>query len=474
MIIQYKNILRSIALGVISFLAINAQAAGQINQTSNTTPILSQDSLPYTITLEETPFILPSGLHSGAAGTYKGQWVIIGGRTNGLHGFGIDPFPPKQQNTDVYVIDIDKQMTYSRSLADASSGLSQEQIDQLSVTSPQYSQVGNTLYICGGYGVDTATNEFGTKTTLTAVNLPKLIKWVKRGKGSVACAIRQTNHPWMQVTGGFMTIDNNHLQGLLIFGQNFDGVYTPSSNGQYTEQVRNFQIIDTGKELTVQPRKSEESMAPYRRRDLNVVPMIKKGKPGYVALSGVFTLAGGIWTVPVTVSFDGSTNMKDPNNPNTFKQGMNNYASATAQLYSKSHKTNYILLLGGLSYGYFDNGTFMTDEEVPFINQVTTVKIDRHCEFSQYIMEAEYPVILSQGTNPGNRLIFGTSAYFFNNEKVDDLVNGIINFDKIKGPTTIGFVVGGIMSTLPNTSSQSDSTASPYIFRLVINPKDSL
>lgn len=455
----------------MALLLLSVNLIEGANQTPDTTPILSEDLLPFTIAIEEVPYQLPTGLHSGAAGTYRGQWVIIAGRTNGLHGFGVNPFPPSQQNTDVYVIDCEKKMTYSRSLADPSSGLSQEQIDQLSVTSPEYSQRGKTLYICGGYGIDTATNEFNTKQTLTAVDLPKLIKWVKTGKGSASAAIRQTSHPWMQVTGGYMALYNNHLQGMLVFGQNFDGVYTPGSNGQYTQQVRNFQIIDTGKELSVVPRKSEAPHDEYRRRDLNVVPIIKRGKPGYVALTGVFTLSGGIWTVPVTIALDGSTKMENPDNPNTFKQGMNNYVSATAQLYTKSDKTNYIVQLGGISYGYFYNGSFETDDEFPFINQVSTIKIDKHCKFSQYLMDAEYPVIYSQGTNPGNSLIFGAGAYYFNDDDVSELINQIIDYDDIKQPTTIGYIVGGIMSTVPNTSTITDSTASPYIFRLVITPK---
>lgn len=441
------------------------------NQTPTTTPILSQDSLPFTISIEEDSFSLPTGLHSGATANYKGMWVFIAGRTNGLHDFsGIDPFPPCKQNTVAYVVDFQNKTTYSRALNDVTSGLTQTQIDELSVTSPQSFQKGKTLYICGGYGVDTSTGEFGTKKTLTALDLPKFIKWVKNGEGSAAGAIRQTSSPWMQVTGGIMAITNNHLQGLLFFGQNFTGVYTDSSNGNYTKQARRFQIYDNGKKIVVRARNSEEPNPDYRRRDLNVVPIIKKGKPAYVALSGVFTESVGIWTVPILINPDGSTKMANPDSSDTFKQGMNNYVSATSELYSRSTKDNYILQLGGISFGYYDNSVFTTDSEFPFINQVTTIKIDKACEFSQYIMDAEYPVILSQGTNPGNRLIFGAGAYYFNSNNVKELVNQIIDIDQIKTPTVIGYVVGGIMSTVPNTSTINDSTASPYIFKVILNP----
>lgn len=441
------------------------------NQTDTTTPILPPDNLPFTISIQQHAYNLPVGLHSGASASYKGEWLFIAGRTNGLHGFGNGQnFPPSQQNTVAYVIDLEKQISYSRDLNDPTSGLSQTQIDELSVTSPQSFQNGKTLYICGGYGVDTATGQLSTKQTLTAIDLPKFIKWVKNSKGSAARAIRQTSSPWMQVTGGYMTLLNNHLQGLLIFGQNFTGDYTPSSNGKYTRQVRRFIIYDNGKKLIVRARKSEEPDHSYRRRDLNVVPIIKQGQPAFVALSGVFTEKGGIWTVPVMIDSDGSTSMTDPLKPDTFKQGMNNYVCASPQLYSKSSKDNYILLLGGISFGYYQNGVFQTDPEVPFINQVTTVKIDEECNFSQYLMKGEYPVIASQGTNPGNNLLFGAGAFYFNSDKVKVLVNQIVDFDSIKKPTVIGYIIGGIMSTLPNTNTMADSTASPYIFEVVVTP----
>ena len=55
------------------------------NQTSYLTLPLPEDSLPYRVTIEQADFMLPTGLHSFAYAVYEGQWVLIGGRTNGLH-----------------------------------------------------------------------------------------------------------------------------------------------------------------------------------------------------------------------------------------------------------------------------------------------------------------------------------------------------------------------------------------------------
>jgi len=440
------------------------------NQTPMTSPVLPQDSIPFRIRIEEADFAIPA-VHSGVYGTYKGKWLILSGRTNGLHGFDNNDnnFPPMQQNRVAYVVDPVAKTFVGRALDDHS-GLTTEQIDELSTTSPQFFQARDTLYISGGYGVITKTGEFNTKNTLTAIDLDGFMRWVERETNHKASKyIRQTSHPLLRVTGGDMQPTDPRLAMLLIFGQDFKGFYTPGSNGKYTKQVRRFQIIDTGEKLYVVAKKSEPENPSYRRRDLNVVPYIKDGSNAYVALSGVFTESGGIFTVPVIINPDGSTFMADPEEG--FKQGMNNYISATTTLYSKEREENYILLLGGMTFGYFENGVFLTDSEIPFTNEITSVRIDKEGKFEQFLMEGEFPVIPSTGTNPGNTLLFGSGAEFLPADNVPLYLNGVIRYDDLDKPVLIGYIVGGIMSTLPNTNTREDSTASPYVFKVFVEPK---
>ena len=458
----------------IAALMLTAGAANA-NQTATISPLHSAADLPFTITVSRAAITLPAGIHSGAYAVHNGRWLFIAGRTNGMHGFGSDPFPPEKQNTTVYVVDPVREVIYSRDLDDATSGLTQQQIDTLSVTSPEYYQNQNTLYIMGGYGIDTTTGLFGTKPVLTAVDVPKMIAWVlDPGHAEpAAAAIRQTTSPWVQVTGGYLFFPNNHLSGLLVFGQNFTGVYTPSSNGDYTRQVRRLQVIDNGRDLFVQSRASEGINAAYRRRDLNVMPWMNGNQQALVALSGVFTLDTGIWTVPVEIAEDGSTYMADPDAADTFKQGMNNYVSASVTLHSPSLQDNYFLLIGGITFEYYDDNTmsFKTSPQFPFTNQITTVKRDAAGSYTQYFMDERYPVILSTGTNPGNELLIGAGAYFINSPTAPQYSNQVINIDQLSEPTVLGYIVGGIMSTVPNTSSQADSTASPYVFAVTLNPR---
>jgi hypothetical protein len=442
------------------------------NQTESLTPVLPPDTLPFSLEIEQASFGLPTGLQGHAAGVYDGLWVLIAGRTNGLHGFDNhgNNFPVMFQNTTVYIVDPSNGFSWNRSLKDPGSGLSQEEIDILSVTAPEFFQKGKTLYLVGGYGINTATQQMDTKKTLTAIDLEKLIRWVKCGVPSVKNAIRQTTSPFLQVTGGALFQDNDHAPFLLMLGQDFEGLYVPSSNGIYTEQIRAFWLNDDGKHLSITPHHVKKR-PDYRRRDLNAVPILHNQQTAYVAFAGVFALEGGVWTVPITISPDGSSFEPNPQAPQTFKQAMNQYNCACFGLYSSKANDMYVVFPGGISFGYFENGEFQTDEEDPFINQVTTIKIDKHNSFSQYLMEGEYPYIVSTGSNPGNQLLFGAEATFFPAGRIPLFRNGVIRLDELpKEPTVIGYIAGGIMSTLPNTNTMSDSTASPYVFKVTLIP----
>ena len=262
----------------------------------------------------------------------------------------------------------------------------------------------------------------------------------------------------------------------LIFGQTFTGVYTPNSNGVYSQQIRRFQVKNAPNgqfAVDIYPSIPHSPEPAFRRRDLNILPTLQNVnnqlKYGLVAYSGVFTLQTGIWTVPVTIDQEGNPHMADPLSPATFKQGMNNYAAATVGLYSKKFTNMYHLFFGGLSYGFYDNNVFLTDAEIPFINQVTTIQIDRNGNFTQYLMSSQYPQILSTSVNPGNPLLFGAGSTFVPST-LSQYANHVLNLDNIRQPTVIGHIVGGIASTVPNTNTIADSFASTYVFKVTLIP----
>ena len=150
---------------------------------------------------------------------------------------------------------------------------------------------------------------------------------------------------------------------------------------------------------------------------------------------------------------------------------MNNFACPTLELYSAKSGNFYTVLMGGISYGFFQGGAFDTDTELPFINQVTTIQRDSNGMFSQCLMDGTYPVIQSTGSNPGNTLLFGAGATFIPAEGLHSYPNGVLNYDELeRGPVVVGYIVGGIQSTLPNTNTSSDTAASPYVFTVTLAP----
>ncbi len=444
------------------------------NQTTDLSPILSEASLPFTLQIDVADISLPTGIQSFVSATRKGKWLFFAGRANGLHGFSNvgNNFPPALQNTTAYVIDPVTGKSWSKSLNDG--GLSQAEIDSLSVTASQFFQKGKMLYVVGGYGINTETGEMETKSTLTAIQVDKMMKWVMNdGTSSVKSAIRQVSDPLLQVTGGELFQANDHQPMLLMVGQNFTGLYTTSSNGKYTMQIRPFYLCEGEKELGILAKPSTTIHSDYRRRDLNIVPVIKNNEFAYEIFGGVFTLDTGVWTVPITVFPDGSSTEPDPISPDTFKQGMNHYNCPNFGLYSGQSKEMFAVLPGGISFGYFSGGVFTTDFEIPFTNQITTIKIDQENKYTQHLMNNEYPVIASTGSNPGNQLLFGAEAVFIPKDGIPLYGNSVIQLDALpKTPTVIGYIVGGIMSTLQNTNFITDSTASPYVFTVTLIPKE--
>jgi autotransporter-associated beta strand protein len=447
------------------------------NQTPDVTPVVRDGDLPYRVELRPRDFgesELPT-LHSFAAGEHAGKWVLLGGRTNGLHGFATGPgapfvnFPTAYQNRDVWVIDPVSGESWSRSFDDPTSGLTSTVIQSLTPTNQQFYQRGDELYVNGGYGA--RGNGFDTFDTLSAINLPKLVDWVVADSGSAVGAIRQITDPLFRVTGGGMFEIDGRTH--LVFGHDFQGGYSPGRNGIYTNQVRSFDIVDDGTGLSIRNVTASTPLPEYRRRDLNVFPVIRPSASGpvqeIVALSGVFTESNGAWTVPVEIDPAGQPTMSNPALPTTFKQGFNNYHSAKMGLYSETTATMHEVLFGGLSYQFIDpvTGAVVSDIAFPFVNEITSVVIDSQGQYTQYLI-GEFPDLRDGG---GSRLRFGTNAEFFRKHDVAAFENGVLRLDELSGNTVVGYVFGGIASNAPHTRNVAGaiSVASDILFDVIVS-----
>jgi hypothetical protein len=472
---------RSVNLFVVTLaIAMFASSTQAQHQTDSVTPAQLDSPLSYQIELKQYDFgaaALPT-LHSYAAAEYGGMWVLIAGRTNGLHGFeniSANNFPSEFQNREVWVIDPVNKQSWSRSLLDVSGGLTTDQVNSLTSANNQFCQQGDRLYMTGGYGVQTefpdGTEINGTFDELSAIDLPGLVDWVVNGTGTAADNIRQVSDPIFSVTGGAMYEIDGRTH--LVFGQDFKGNYNPGKNGTYTKQVRSFDIVDDGSTLSFVNDNMTPQVDAYRRRDLNIFPVLQPDglgeiEEGLVVLSGVFTESFGAWTVPVEIDANGIPTMADPDAPDTFKQGMNGYHSAKLGLFSEASGEMHEMLFGGISLQYFDSNTnqIETDDFLPFINDITSVVIDSLGNYSQHRL-GEFPEI---NDLDGDRLRFGANAEFFAAAGIEMFDNGVIKLDALSGETALGYIYGGLAANGPHTRGVPDviSSASNMIFEVVL------
>ena len=455
-------------------------AAFAAHQTDTFTPIVLHSSLPYNISLQPYDFgtaELPT-LHSYAAGHLDGKWVLIAGKTNGLHGFettGPNGFLPESQNREVWVVDPVNRQSWHRSLEGPAGGLTTVELNSLTPTNNQFYQRGDRLYMTGGYGVQATLGDGtpvnGTFDRLSAIDLPGIVDWVMTGSGVANDHIRQIASPSFRVTGGAMYEMGGRTH--IVFGQDFSGNYNPNKNGTYTNQVRSFDIVDDGTTLAIANTTYTTPDPNYRRRDLNVFPVMRPAgggtlDEGLLVLSGVFTPTFGAWTVPVEIAQSGSPSMDDPTHPDTFKQGFNGYHSAKLGLFSDASGEMHEVLFGGISLQYLNQQTMQaeTDNDLPFINDITSVVVDPVGNYSQHWI-GEFPVM---NDLEGNRLRFGSSAEFFLADGIETYQNGVIKLDELTQPTTLGYIFGGIMANGPHTRSgnpPATSAASNIIFAVV-------
>src|SRR5687768_4058817 len=342
---------RAMLVATLACLAGAPSSLRADNQTPTLSPVNVGSSQPWQVSLRQYGWgsAPRPTLHSFASAHHDGKWVLLAGRTNGLHGFGTSGsqnFPAAAQNSDVWVIDPVTKQSWRRSLT-TDAGFTPLQLAALSSSNTQSAQVGDRLYVTGGYS--RGPSGFQTYDTLSSIDLPALTDWVMNGTGSASGAIRTIHDEAFRVTGGAMYPMKGRMH--LVFGQNFIGGY-PGGTTEYTKQVRSFQIVDDGTSLGTANFSATAPDENHRRRDLNVVPVVHRNANGTLArgveaLSGVFTPTDGVWTVPVYVNDDGQASMADPQAPGTFKQAMNNYHSAKLGFYSEQADSMHHVLFGG-------------------------------------------------------------------------------------------------------------------------------
>lgn len=417
-------------------------------------------SLPFSVYVE--PMSIPGmvGVQSFCYGTNNGKWLIVGGRTDGLHksmGMGMmgPPFPASSNNNQVIVVDPLAGQMWTTS----TSTLPVDLKEQLGSTNMEYFQDGNFLYVLGGYGYKSSLSSHKTFDKITAIDVPGLIDAVINGN-TISSYFRQYTDSNFQVTGGQLEKINDTYY--LVGGQNFDGTYNSMGMGSFTQtysnQIRKFTLTDDGTTLVVNHLQSITDNTNLHRRDFNMLPQIlPSGEEGLTVFSGVFQTVADLPYLNCVIidSINYSAN-------NSFAQYFNQYQCANISMHSDSMNEMYNLFFGGMSQYYENSGQLIQDDNVPFVKTIACVKRSPTGIMNEYKLPIELPSFLGAGSEfiPDNNLSFYR--------------NGVLKYDSLPNDTILaGYIYGGITSPSPNVFNTgmmgSNGTSSANsIFRVYI------
>ncbi|MCK9252198.1 MAG: hypothetical protein M0P55_05530 [Clostridiales bacterium] len=408
------------------------------------------DAFPYTIRLEE--LVIPDfkGLHSYAYGQHDGKWLLVGGRTDGLHARQpVAAFPGADNNKNLIVMDPETKEVWSAAL----DALPAEIREHLQASNMNFYQSGDTLFIIGGYAYSETARGHITFPKLTTLQVSDVIEDVINGQLDPQ-AFGHLADQRFAVTGGQLGKIGEDLY--LVGGHRFDGRYTPQASRQntqvYTNAIQRFSIDTTGTAPVVDGYSSRVDPDHLRRRDYNLVPyLFADGRPGYLISTGVFQASADLPFLTV-VEIDADSYYPVAG----FKQTLSHYHSPKLALTDSSQQALHMIFFGGLAQFYYEDGVRKQDDLVPFVSTISRVTRTADGAFTEHVLPISMPGFA------------GTSAEFIPNTNLPRSETGVFLLDwPMSGPVLIGHMVGGIASPAANPFSLNQTgqtSADPRIF----------
>lgn len=417
-----------------------------------TIPGLSQSNINYEVELTSVSISGLPGLHSFAFAQDAGKWLIIGGRKDGLHARQpFNAFPASQNNDSIYVIDIVTQQFWSASLNSLPIGMK----EQLQSTNMNFYQDNDSLYIIGGYGYSNTAVDHITYPNLTSIQVSGLMNAIVN-QASILPYFKQITNQNMAITGGQLGKIGNTFY--LVGGHRFDGRYNPMGHNTYTQtysnQIRKFELNNSGSSITVSNYSAITDAVHLRRRDYNLLPQIfPDGTEGYTISSGVFQSNVNLpFLYPVDITANGYTPIT------SFNQYLSNYHSAKVCFYDSLNNEMHSIFFGGMSQYYYQNGTLIQDNNVPFVKTISRITRYGDSSLSEFQLAAEMPNFK------------GASAEFIPNNNLPHTESEVIKLNANQPDTLlVGHIFGGILSNSlnPFTANQTSTTsADPTIYEV--------
>ncbi len=416
-------------------------------------------SLPFSISIEALEIPGMPELQSYVWASYEGKWLLIGGRTDGLH--QRQPFAAflaADNNTNMYIIDPQTFEIWQSSVVDLPTNLE----EQLQSTNMNFSQVGDKLFVIGGYGYSNSAADHITFPFLTVIDVPQLMVAIINGTSTDAAFLQYENEIYANTGGQLNYLENRFY---LCGGQYFEGRYNPMGPDHgagfiqnYSNAIHSFVLEEVNSEWQMSDLITWTDVDVLHRRDYNMLPQVlEDGTAGLIMFSGVFQEGANLpWHSIVRVQESGYSQVP------AFEQLLNQYHSAHAPLYSELENEQYNLFFAGISRYYYDEqNNLIDDTEVPFVNTISAVMRDNEGNYSEMKI-GEMPDLL------------GSGAEFILNPELAVSSNEVIQYDQLgEEQILLGYIVGGIKSSAPNIFFLNDGTqssANTIIYKVFINP----
>ncbi len=409
-------------------------------------------TVPYFLSLEEVDaYDLPS-IHSYAKAQSGSYWLVVGGRTDGMHSFFPNSaFPVYEQNNNVFVIDTNTWQVWSSSLfnVDYSSRTS------LSSVNTEFIQQGNYLYVAGGYGYDSLSFEKLTFPTLTALDVDGIITEIVIGGSNLNQFVRQIVDSNFALAGGKLELLNNRFY--LIGGQKFNGFYTKLNSDffeqKYSNSISSFILNDDGENISISDFQFNIDTVNFHRRDLNSAPTINSNsEEGIGVYGGVFKYDHDLpFQNPIYISATGIVT------DFSFEQKMSQYTCPIITVFDSVNNDMHSIFIGGISlYDLVDSSQILKlDTMVPYINDITTLIQHSNGTSEEIILPTKFPEL------------GGANAEFFLNQSVPHYSNGVIKLSSLNKSALLGYIYGGLVSSSGN---EGITKGSNKVYKVFLDP----
>jgi hypothetical protein len=460
------------------------------------------------------------------------EWLLFAGRTNqsddngGLHNMNANysstSFPPPSFNKDIFVYDvttdavpqsisIEKMLEIIAAEFPSYLGIVTENITVFQNTNPQVKQIGDYLYLVGGYGpqdVANPTSAYVTYNQIAKIHVPSLINLVK---GDYAAVDKDElfafgKHENLIATGGELQSigggDNltMYLVGGHCFGNNC------SNNGQkYQDAAYPFSVSkyipkkdkDSVHYLTVSVSNAitdvddptlpeSDDLSTMRRRDGPILPLLFNSptkesgvEQGFAFFAGVFKPGDNpleawndaVYFHPNFSNKEGRLYTLDT----VYDQKNNNvYSCPNFGIYDEKNRIVHSFLMGGIGDGQPDPQGNLSG----FTNKAMHIETDINTFTSTNQLIGTKNLFNKKEKNEPN--FYGAEAIFFRNPDVENYSLGGLEtelFDLSKmgsGDAFVGYIFGGIEAFVSNPASYGPrkSRASKKIFKVTLKKKE--